>query len=153
MPVGKGGFKTVLLVLDTYSQHIWAFKFKKAGSVNTTATSLDTIFNIYTAPATLMSDNGTHFKNEVIKRLCEYLGTQQTFSPAHSPWVNGLVESTNKLLLYVLARLCAPDLGEDEWKETQWEALPRKWPTLLDRAVRILNWRDTKGKESSIGRS
>jgi hypothetical protein len=88
-----------------------------------------------------MSDNGTHFKNEAIKELCEYWGTQQTFSPAHSPWVNRLVEGTNKLLLYVLGRLCAPDLGEDGWKETQWEVLPRNWPTVLDRAVRILNWR------------
>jgi hypothetical protein len=51
------------------------------------------------------------------------------------------VEGTNKLLLYILARLCAPELGEDGWQVAEWETLPRTWPDHFERAIRILNWR------------
>ena len=36
MPNGKGGYHTIGLYLDTYSQHIWAFKYKSARTVKTT---------------------------------------------------------------------------------------------------------------------
>ena len=42
---------------------------------------------------------------------------------------------------YILARLCAPKVGEDEWQQTKWESLPSHWPLHLDKAIRILNWR------------
>ena len=55
--------------------------------------------------------------------------------------MNGLVEGTNKLLIYILARLCAPRLGEDDWQHTHLDALPNNWPDHFDKAIRILNWR------------
>jgi hypothetical protein len=33
MPPGKGGFHMIALYLDTFSQHVWAFKYKTAGTV------------------------------------------------------------------------------------------------------------------------
>jgi len=60
---------------------------------------------------------------------------------AYSPWVNGLVEGTNTLLLYVLARLGAPEVGEDGWQATTWDKLPATWPDHFDKAIHILNWR------------
>ena len=32
LPKGKGGFKTILLVTDTFSTFIWAYKLKSAGT-------------------------------------------------------------------------------------------------------------------------
>ena len=60
---------------------------------------------------------------------------------AYLPWVNGLVEGTNKILLYVLARLCAPEVGEDRWQAMNWRDLPRTWTDYFDDAIQILNWR------------
>jgi hypothetical protein len=51
------------------------------------------------------------------------------------------VEGTNKILLYVLARLCAPEVGEDGWQAMSWTDLPKKWPDHFDEAIQILNWR------------
>ena len=59
---------------------------------------------------------------------------------AYSPWVNGLVEGTNKILLYVLAHLCAPEVGEDGWQMMNWVDLPKTWPDHFDEAIQILNW-------------
>lgn len=58
---------------------------------------------------------------------------------AYAPWINGLVEGTNKLLLHVLKRLCAPDLDNDKLDAIDWEKLPKQWPDHLDEAVRCLN--------------
>ena len=55
--------------------------------------------------------------------------------------INGLVEGTNKILLYVLARLCAPEVGEDGWQVMNWVDLPKTWPDHFDEAIQILNWR------------
>jgi len=59
---------------------------------------------------------------------------------AYSPWVTRLVEGTNKLLLYVLARLCAPEVGEDGWQATTWDKLSTTWLDHFDNAICILNW-------------
>lgn len=40
LPDGKGGFKNVRVYLDTFSQHVWAFKLKTAGTVKTTNDAL-----------------------------------------------------------------------------------------------------------------
>lgn len=36
LPDGKGGFKNIGVYLDTFSQHVWVFKFKTAGMAKTT---------------------------------------------------------------------------------------------------------------------
>ncbi|THU96549.1 hypothetical protein K435DRAFT_611737, partial [Dendrothele bispora CBS 962.96] len=57
-----------------------------------------------------------------------------------SPWVNGLVEGTNKLLLEVLMRLCARAVGEDEDIAAAKPDIPYNWPDHFESAIRILNW-------------
>jgi transposase InsO family protein len=141
LPVGKGGFHTVGLYLDTFSQHVWGDMFKTAGSAKTTNKSIDNICNTYAPPGTFMSDGGKHFNNNEVKNNCTKWGIKLHITPAYSPWVNGLVEGTNKLLLYVLACLCAPEIGEDGWQTTEWNNLPRAWPDHFQEAINILNWR------------
>jgi hypothetical protein len=88
-----------------------------------------------------MTDGGTHFKCKEVEDFCMEWGTKMHVVAAYSPWVNGLVEGTNKLLLYILARLCTPELGEDGWNSSKWEDLPRTWTDHFDHVIRILNWR------------
>ena len=116
LPKGKGGYHTAGIYLDTCSQHIWGYKFKTHRSATTTNRSLDDIFHNFAPPDTFMADGGKHFKNREVEENCERWGTKLHTVAAYSPWVNGLVEGTNKLLLYVLARLCAPEVGEDGWQ-------------------------------------
>lgn len=115
MPTRKGGFNNVGLYLDTYSQHVWDFMSKKAGSGGTTVKSLTNIFHNFAPSETFMMDSRPHFKCEEVENFCARWGTKMHIVAAYSPWVNSLVEGTNKLLLYILARLCTPELGEDGW--------------------------------------
>jgi len=53
----------------------------------------------YGIPEMLQSDQGTHFRNEVVTHLCARLKTEQVFTPVYSPWLNGTVERLNKDIL------------------------------------------------------
>ena len=141
MPPGKGGYHTVGLYLDTFTQHVWGYKFKTAGTGKTTVKSLDDIYGGFAPAEVFMSDGGKHFKNNEVQQCCEKWGSRHHVVAAYSPWVNGLVEGTNKILLYILARLCAPEVGEDGWQSTNWVDLPKTWPDHFDEAIQILNWR------------
>ena len=88
-----------------------------------------------------MSDGGKHFKNNEVQLCCEKWGRKYHIVAAYSVWINSLVEGTNKILLYVLARLCAPEIGEDGWQTTNWKDLPKTWPNHFNKAIQILNWR------------
>ena len=58
------------------------------------------------APLVWISDNGSHFKNEVLKEVCRRLKCQQRFVLAYCPWINGSVERLNRDIVQVLRVLC-----------------------------------------------
>jgi transposase InsO family protein len=59
-----------------------------------------------------MSDQGPHYKNQVVEGLRRYLGDRHQFSPAHCPWSNGTVEvmmrSLQKTCKMILAEMKSP---------------------------------------------
>ncbi len=69
----------------------------------------------YTTPRVLLSDNGTEFKNQVLKEICTRINIQQTFITSHHPASNVLVERTNRKILEIL-RYRAEHLQEN-WKD------------------------------------
>lgn len=106
LPAEKGGYHTVGLYLDTFSQHVFGYKYKIAGSGKT---RLEKIFQGFAPSETFMSDRGKHFDNKEVRELCDKWGTKTHIVPVYSPWVNGLVEGMNKLFLHILKRLCTPE--------------------------------------------
>jgi hypothetical protein len=136
---GAKGYNTLGAYLETFSQHVWVFKYKLAGTARTTIESLEQIFWNFTASEMFMSDGGKHFNNTSVKNLCAKWNCKTHVTAAYSPWINSLVEGTNKILLHVLKRLCTPNLGEDNYKMSSWEELLINWPDHLDDAITALN--------------
>ncbi|KAG3122852.1 hypothetical protein PC128_g27709 [Phytophthora cactorum] len=67
-------------------------------------------------PESLVSDQGSHFRNETVKHLCARMQIEQAFSPVYSPWVNWAVERLNKDILQVLRVLLLEyDIDFHEW--------------------------------------
>ena len=64
----------------------------------------------------LISDNGTHFKNDVIEKLCRLLKTKQHFPAPYTPHSVGAIESVNRRFLTVLRCL----MGEDRATSGRW---------------------------------
>jgi hypothetical protein len=70
--------------------------------------------------------------------------------------VNGLIEGSNKILLRILRRLCAPDHDTDSG-DVDPEDIPENWPMHLDEAIRQMNDRilihlNTTPRELLFGR-
>jgi hypothetical protein len=86
-----------------------------------------------------MMDGGTHFTHHKVTEFCSSLGMKTHVVSAYSPWINGLVEGINKLLIYILAHLCTPEIGENGWHEMDANHLPRHWPDHFMNAISMLN--------------
>jgi len=50
-------------------------------------------------PRHLVSDNGTQFASQQLRKLCADLGIKQVFAFVVHPQTNGQVESANRILL------------------------------------------------------
>ena len=136
MPKGKGGYTKLGLWMDVYAQRVWITKLKSAATGKTSRRSYGDICDLFTASETLMTDGGPEFDNEELREECAKRGTKLQICPAYSPWINGLLEGTNAILLNRLKRMCAPDLGEDEYTTMD---VPSSWPDHLEDAVRCIN--------------
>eukprot|EP00924_Labyrinthula_sp_SR-Ha-C_P014518 maker-scaffold_34-augustus-gene-0.59-mRNA-1 protein AED:0.45 eAED:0.46 QI:0/0/0/0.5/0.66/0.5/4/0/1472 len=71
---------------------------------------------------TLVSDNGSHFNNEVLKTFESRFPAERKFSIVYSPWSNGSIEVMNRFVLRVLRQLCSCYMIE---KEKRSELLPQ----------------------------
>jgi hypothetical protein len=99
MPLGKGGFHTVALFLDTCTQFVWGFKFKTHGTGKTTVDSLNKIRTAFTIFKTFQSNSSQHFNCQEVRNWCTENKSQHHVVAAYSPWVNSLVKNANKLFL------------------------------------------------------
>ena len=52
-----------------------------------------------------ISDQGSHFKNLILKELARTLGVTHRFTPSHTPRANGTVEVVNRIFLKLLRAL------------------------------------------------
>jgi hypothetical protein len=75
-----------------------------------------------------ISDQESHFKNEVIDELCTRLKRKQIFSSTYSPWINGSVERVNRDILQVLRVLIL-----------DYKLNHRDWPRLIPIVQASLN--------------
>ncbi|OWY93050.1 hypothetical protein PHMEG_00037692 [Phytophthora megakarya] len=53
-------------------------------------------------PETWETDNGSHFKAEVMSSLCERLKANLSFVPVYTPWINKTIERINHDIIQVL---------------------------------------------------
>ena len=122
--------------MDEYVQRVWITKIKTSATGKSSRKSYGDICDLFMASETLMTDGGLEFDKEELCGECERRGTKLQICLAYSPWVNGLLEGTNTILLNRLKRMCAPDLGEDEYAAMD---VPSNWPDHLEDAVRCIN--------------
>lgn len=84
LPLGKGGFKTVGLYIDTFTNFVWATKLKTAGTGKTTTDSLGRICTNYSVPNTFMADGGSHFDCDAVDDFCKDNNITHITTPAYA---------------------------------------------------------------------
>ncbi|KAJ9547142.1 hypothetical protein OSB04_019685 [Centaurea solstitialis] len=118
--VSLAGRKYVLVIVDDYSRYTWTrFLKTKDETSNLIINFIKAVQVQVKLPVqTVRSDNGTEFKNQVLKGFYNSLGITQTFSAARTPEQNGVVERRNRTLVEAARSMLAQSqLPQYLWAE------------------------------------
>ena len=67
-------------------------------------------------PEHFISDQGSHFNNNLMRKLAQVVDTSHRFTPVYQPCANGTVEVVNKSLRRLLTQLLNDNqLGVHDW--------------------------------------
>ena len=115
MPESKRGNRYCLVVVDYFSRYAVVVPIPNKSASTVAAALMDRVVLLFGHPGTLLSDNGTEFANELLRRLCEKIGTRKVFTTPYRPQADGMVERFNRTLLRLLS--CFVDDSQQEWDE------------------------------------
>lgn len=114
LPLSEGK-DSILVVVDRFSKGIHLIPCKEEGMTAevTARLFLDNVWKLHGTPETTISDRGTQFNNEFIRRLYELLGIHPNFSTAYHPETDGQTERINQIVEQYL-RMFVND-RQDDW--------------------------------------
>ena len=120
LPTGKGGYKYILTVMDTFTRWMEAFPLTRATGEAAADKLLKEVFCRYGMPEEVHSDRGSQFTSTEFRDFLRSLKIQQSLTPAYNPKSNP-VERAHRTLNAVLNKL----VGDS----------PAKWPEMLPLAL------------------
>ncbi|SNX85308.1 uncharacterized protein MEPE_04017 [Melanopsichium pennsylvanicum] len=133
LPLSQGRSK-VLVIIDYFSRFVWAFActYQRARDVVKALQELRDSLGIL--PGKIITDGGSHFDCAEVSNFLVEHEVEHIITSAYAPWVNGLVERHNGLLIQTLRKLIANPLDDTDLP-------PQQWHPYLAVAVRELNRR------------
>nr|GEU49743.1 retrovirus-related Pol polyprotein from transposon TNT 1-94 [Tanacetum cinerariifolium] len=95
------GKRYVLVIVDDYSRYTWVhFLRSKDKAPEVIKTFLKRITVLHQSPVIVIrTDNGTEFKNQVLKKYFDSVGIYHQVSSVRTPQQNGVVERRNRTLV------------------------------------------------------
>ena len=103
-PRSPKGNKYLLIFMDYFTRWIECFAVGKAGATTVKQCLRQRIFMRYGLPDLFRSDNGTPFKNELVKNYCEEMGVTHEFIPPYFAAANP-VERANQTIKTMIITL------------------------------------------------
>ena len=105
----------ILCITDYFTRWVTAVALPDC----TAQTTAQAIFNEYICrygvPVSILSDQGTHFRNQLMESMAQLLGYNHIFSTVYHPQSNGMVERFNATFIPQLAKL--HDRENNNWDE------------------------------------
>jgi hypothetical protein len=127
MGPSKAGFKYLLLIKDDLSGYLWLVP-SEAADAAATVNALTLWFAAFGVSQVWVSDQGSHFKNQVMDSVRKALRSQHHFTTAYSPWANGTIERACREVLRAVRAL----LSELRLRFDQWPAVSRIVQSVLN---------------------
>lgn len=127
------GNRYVLVITDRLSGYVFA----KASSTNTAQDTarilMEEFILVHGAPDIIITDQETHFNNELLQAISNLVGSKHIFSTPYHPQTNGQTERWNATFVSHIAKYCNIDHND--------------WDTYLPSIVYAYN----NGKHSTTG--
>ena len=128
------GSTYVLMLRDGFSRFTMLFDHDTPSSENAVE-SLLTWISLFGVPDYFFSDNGSHFRNKIVKELCRRLNIEQRFSTAYCGWSNGQAERVMRDIHQLLLVFVHDQVDRLEWPRV----LKTVMFTVNQRPSRVLN--------------
>jgi hypothetical protein len=109
------GYEHILVMVEYVSKWVEAMPCHKASTEKFIATIKSMIFPRFGTPRILISDGGTHFTRNNLKRCLSKLGIEQRVSMAYHPQTNRQAETSNRQLKSILNKTI--EKGGNDWSK------------------------------------
>jgi hypothetical protein len=120
-PVDKHGNSYMHVIVNHFTKHVFLFP-AKTKDAESAANAIITYMAMFGRFSRLISDPGSDYTSDIVRRLNQYLGYEHAFSLVDRHESNG-VETTNRELLRHVRTLVHDGRFADRWSEPQVLAL------------------------------
>ena len=94
-----------MVMQDHFSKYVVAYVVKDQAARTAAETLRNGYFDLFGAPAYLVSDQGKAFMGHLITNLCELYGVQKLRTSPYHAQTNGQVEQMNQTIIHMIGKL------------------------------------------------
>lgn len=105
----------VLIVTDYFTRHIVAIPLPNCSAEKTAEALFNEYFCKFGVPCLIISDQGSHFRNQLMFNMRLLIGYNHIFSTPYHPQTNGIVERFNSTFIPQISKL--QDSEHNNWDE------------------------------------
>jgi hypothetical protein len=109
------GNQYVLVITDYFSRYVSATALPNCTADTTAITLFNEYICRYGIPGTIISDQGVHFKNQLMTNIRRLIGFNHIHSTVYHPQTNGVVERFNATFVPQISKL--QDTENNNWDE------------------------------------
>ncbi|CAF4378294.1 unnamed protein product, partial [Rotaria sp. Silwood2] len=95
----------VLCITDYFTRWVTAIALPDCSAQTTAQALFKEYICRYGVPKSILSDQGTHFKNQLMEAMAKLIGYNHIFSSVYHPQTNGMVERFNATFVPQIAKL------------------------------------------------
>ena len=121
----RTGNKYIIVATDYCTKWVKAKALRDHTVISTTKSVYEHLCCCFGCPIKLVSDQGGHFLNHLIRELTTHYVVVHKKSTSYYPQANGLAESTNKIMQTILKKLMNENRTDwdDNWDDKLHNAL------------------------------
>ena len=103
-PVTSSGNRYILTVIDMLTGYTVAVPIPDKKSETVCGAYRDNVYCTFGGSSRILTDNGTEFKSQEMKTICDELDIKHAFSPVYTPQANGRLEGWHHFLKGCIAK-------------------------------------------------
>jgi hypothetical protein len=109
----EDGNRYVLVLTDNLSKYVIAEAFPDCTAKTAAKFFVEKFILVHGAPERLITDNGVHFNNALMKTITQTINIKHAFAASYHPQTNGQVERFNATFATQLAKYCNKE--KNDW--------------------------------------